>query len=86
MHHVLSESIESPHLVSEFYRRVLEPRRNRIRSVLVEGKNAGELSADFDAEVAIAALVGSMVFLSTWAGCEGVDETSTRDVVDLVLS
>jgi AcrR family transcriptional regulator len=86
MQHVLGESTESPHLVSEFYRRVMEPRRNRIRSVLLEGKNAGELSADFDVEVAIAALVGSMVFLSTWAGCDGVDETSTRDVVDLVLS
>lgn len=86
MQHVLGESGESPQLVTEFYRRVIEPRRHRIRSVLVEGKAAGELATDVDVEAAIAALVGSMVFLSTWAGCSGVDETSTRDVVDLVLS
>lgn len=86
MQHVLSESGESPELATEFYRRVIEPRRNRIRSVLVEGKAAGELTADFDVEAAIAALVGSMVFVSTWAGCPGVDETSTRDIVNLVLS
>lgn len=86
MQHVRGESGESPHLLTEFYRRVIEPRRNRIRSVLVEGKTAGEFASDFDVEVAITALVGSMLYLSIWAGCEGADDTSTRDVVDLVLN
>lgn len=85
MRHVLGESSESPHLVTEFYRRVISPRHDRIRSVLAEGKSSGELDADFNVEVAIAALIGSMVFLSTWTGCEGVDATSSEDVVDLVL-
>lgn len=85
MRHVLSESGETPTLIADFYRRVIDPRSRRIRSVLNEGKAAGELSADFDVEVAIPALIGSMVFLSTWAGCEAADATSTRDVVDLVL-
>ena len=85
MRHVLGESQESPHLVTEFYRRVIEPRSARIRTVLTDGKATGELAEDFDVDVAIAALVGSMVFLSTWSGCESVDSTSTTDVVDLVL-
>lgn len=85
MRHVLSESQESPHLVAEFYRRVIEPRSARIRTVLIGGKSTGELPEDVDVDVAIAALVGSMVFLSTWAGCQSVDSTSTADVVDLVL-
>ncbi|MGA0209826.1 MAG: TetR/AcrR family transcriptional regulator [Candidatus Nanopelagicales bacterium] len=85
MRHVLSESQESPQLVAEFYRRVIEPRSARIRTVLIGGKSTGELPEDFDIDVAIAALVGSMVFLSTWAGCQSVDSTSTADVVDLVL-
>lgn len=85
LRHVLGESGESPQLVVEFHRRVIEPRRDRIRSVLMEGTASGELAADFDVEVAITALVGSMVFLSEWAGCESVDSTTTDDVVDLVL-
>lgn len=85
MRHVLSESSESPDLMPDFYRRVIDPRSRRIRSVLMEGKRAGELPADFDVDVAIPALIGSMVFLSTWAGCEATDRTATRDVVELVL-
>lgn len=85
MRHVLSESTESPHLVKDFYRRVIEPRSGRIRSVLVKGKAAGELPADFDVDAAVPALIGSMVFLSTWADCETVDATSTDAVVNLVL-
>lgn len=85
MRHVMGESSESPHLVAEFYRRVIAPRHDRIRSVLAEGKAADEFDSDIDVEVAIAALIGSMVFLSTWAGCGGVDATSSEEVVDLVL-
>lgn len=85
MRHVLSESSGSPELMPDFYRRVIDPRSRRIRSVLVEGQRAGELPADFDVDVAIPALIGSMVFLSTWAGCAAADRTATRDVVELVL-
>lgn len=85
LRHVLGESSQSPHLVAEFYRRVIVPRSGRIRSVLTEGKAAGDLPDDFDIEAAVPALFGSMMFLSTWAGCESVDSTSTNDVVNLVL-
>lgn len=85
MRHVLGESGQSPHLVSEFYRRVIEPRSGRIRSVLIEGKAAGDLPEEFDVESAVPTLIGAMVFLSTWAGCESVDSTATNDVVSLVL-
>lgn len=85
MRHVLSESNQSPHLVTEFHRRVIAPRSGRIRSVLAEGKAHGDLAEDFDIDSAVPTLMGAMVFLSTWSGCESVDSTATADVVNLVL-
>lgn len=86
MRHVISESSESPHLIGDFYQQVIHVRSERIRSVLVSAKHTGELPDTFDVEVAIPALIGSMVFLSTWAGCGEADSTATADVVNLVLS
>lgn len=86
MRHVVGESGDAPHLLADFYRRVIVPRGERLRSVLMAGVARGELPADFDAEVAIPALMGSTFFLSTWAGCEGIDDTSTEAMVDVVLS
>lgn len=86
MRHVVSESTDSPHLAQDFYRRVMHPRGDRIRTVLHQGKARGELPGDFDVELAIPALIGPMVFLITWAGCEQIDAMSTEDVVELVLS
>lgn len=86
MRHVVSESIEAPDLVQDFYRRVMHPRGDRIRSVLEQAKARRELPVNFDIELAVPALIGPMVFLSTWAGCEQVDAISTEDLVELVLS
>lgn len=86
MRHVVSESTDSPHLVQDFYRRVMHPRGDRIRSVLNQAKARGELPVGFDVELAIPALIGPMVFLSTWAGCEQVDAMPTEDMVELVLN
>ena len=86
MRHVVSESTDSPHLVQDFYRRVMHPRGDRIRSVLNQAKARGELPVGFDVELAIPALIGPMVFLSTWAGCEQVDAMPTEDLVELVLN
>lgn len=85
MRHVISESSQSPYLITDFYRQVIQVRSDRIRSVLQSGKRSGELPETFDVELAIPALIGSMVFLNTWAGCGDTDSMSTADVVELVL-
>jgi AcrR family transcriptional regulator len=50
-----------PRLVARYKERVIEPRRELIRSVLRRGIEAGELRADTDVEVAMLLLTGAVM-------------------------
>ena len=50
-----------PRLVSGYKERVVEPRRELVRSVLRRGIETGELRADIDVEVAMLMLTGAMM-------------------------
>lgn len=51
-----------PQLWAVFHERVLEPRRELLRSLLRDGVRSGELRSDLDIELAVNLLVGGMVY------------------------
>jgi AcrR family transcriptional regulator len=50
-----------PRLVARYKERVIEPRRERVRSVLRRGIETGELRSDIDVEVAMLMLTGAVM-------------------------
>ena len=50
-----------PRLVARYKERVIEPRRERVRSVLRRGIETGELRSDIDVEVAMLLLTGAVM-------------------------
>ena len=81
---LISELKRSPTL-NEVYQRVIEPRRELMRSVLRRGIDAGELRADMDLEVVMAMLVGPLVAQSVVDWNPHLDrETLPERLVDAV--
>ncbi|GAA3822399.1 TetR/AcrR family transcriptional regulator [Sphaerisporangium flaviroseum] len=66
MNIALSESERYPHLAERFREIAIKPRREALRSVIQRGVDSGELRADVDVEVAMAALTGAMLFFTKW--------------------
>ena len=56
---LLAEEERHPELLARFRERVVGPRREQLRAVLVEGQARGDIRADADLDVAAAALVGT---------------------------
>ncbi|MGH9035241.1 MAG: TetR/AcrR family transcriptional regulator [Acidimicrobiia bacterium] len=56
---LLVEEERHPELLARFRERVVEPRREQLRAILVAGQARGEVRPDLDLDVATAALVGS---------------------------
>ncbi|GGK88551.1 TetR family transcriptional regulator [Sphaerisporangium melleum] len=71
MNIALSEHDRYPHLMERFRATVLRPRREVLRSLLQRGIDRGELRADMDIEVAMAALSGAMMFFTKWHEGDG---------------
>ncbi|MCW2882806.1 MAG: transcriptional regulator, TetR family [Sphaerisporangium sp.] len=66
MNIALSESERFPHLAERFREIAVKPRRDALRAVVQRGVDSGELRADVDVEVAMAALTGAMIFFTKW--------------------
>jgi AcrR family transcriptional regulator len=66
MNIALSESDRFPHLVERFREIVVRPRREALRAMIQRGVDSGQLRADVDVEVAMAALTGTMLFFTKW--------------------
>ncbi|GII75958.1 TetR family transcriptional regulator [Sphaerisporangium rufum] len=66
MNLALSDSERYPHLIERFREIAIKPRRDALRAVLRRGVESGELRADLDLEVALAALSGAMLFFTKW--------------------
>jgi AcrR family transcriptional regulator len=56
---LLTEEDRHPEVLARFRERVVAPRREQLRAVLVEGQARGDVRPDLDLEVAVAALVGT---------------------------
>jgi AcrR family transcriptional regulator len=56
---LLTEEERHPELLARFRERVVAPRREQLRAILVEGQARGDIRPDLDLDVAVAALVGT---------------------------
>lgn len=83
---VTGESLRDPALVELVHRRVMAPRRQRIRDVICAGQASGELRADIDPDVVLPLLVGPMFYLGMWSASAAAREVPTESIVDMVLS
>jgi AcrR family transcriptional regulator len=79
-----AEGERYPRLVALYKERVVEPRREAMRSVLRRGAASGELRPDIDLEVAVLALTGAVIARGKHDGPPAEPDFATR-VVDEVL-
>jgi AcrR family transcriptional regulator len=56
---LLTEEERHPELLARFRERVVSPRREQLRAILVAGQARGDIRPDLDLDVAVAALVGT---------------------------
>lgn len=61
MPRMMAYSVSHPDLYAEYFDRVIVPRRRRLRAVLVEGVESGELRADLDIDTAVLSVVGPIL-------------------------
>ena len=80
---VLAEEHETPELLALFRERLVAPRRRELRAVLAAARERGELRADVDLDVAVAALVGG--FLARYLAGEALGGRFVTSLVDVVL-
>jgi AcrR family transcriptional regulator len=80
-----SEGQRYPRLVARYRERVVEPRRELVRSVLRRGVSNGELRPDTDVEVAMLALIGAV--LACGGNCDSAPASTgfAARVVDELL-
>ncbi|MFG1874152.1 TetR/AcrR family transcriptional regulator [Sphaerisporangium sp. NPDC049003] len=71
MNIALSESDRFPNLAERFREIAIKPRREALRGIIQRGVDSGELRADVDVEVAMAALTGAMLFFTKWGDTDG---------------
>ena len=79
-----AEGERYPRLVALYKERVVEPRREALRSVLRRGAASGELRPDLDLEVAVLALTGAVIARGKHDAPPAEPDFPTR-VVDEVL-
>lgn len=76
---LLVEERRHPELLGRFRERVIRPRREALRRVLTDGQVRGDVRADLDVDVAVAALVGC--FYSRYLAGERFPVSWSADVV-----
>ena len=76
---LLVEEHRHPELLGRFRERIIRPRREALRQVLVDGQDRGDVRADLDLDVAVAALVGC--FYSRYLAGERFSASWADDVV-----
>lgn len=83
---VMNSHEQESDLVHLVYERILQPRRELLRSIITEGIESGEFSASIDIEVMTPLLVGPMLYLGMWSMIDSVAQTSTEAVLDALLN
>jgi len=75
-----------PELFEVYQTRVLQPRRERVRSVLREGVTSGELRPNLDVDLVTTCLVAPMIYAGMVLNAGGrAPEGLSEQIVDLVL-
>lgn len=86
MPRMLSYSTQHPELFKTYFSHVIEPRRERYRTVLREGVASGELRADLDIELAATLVAAPMLYLHLMQLGMGAPKPGTSErLVDAVL-
>ena len=83
---VAGEGSRDPRLVRLVHERVLAPRRQLLRDLVLDGIAGGELRPDIDVEAVIPLLVGPMVYLGMWGAHAPQRDVTVEAVLDTVLS
>jgi AcrR family transcriptional regulator len=75
-----------PELQEAFLRQVIEPRRRIVAETLRRGVDRGEIRQDIDVDLAMDVILGLLSYRSmVSARHAGIDETSLRRLIDVVL-
>lgn len=76
---LLAEEERHPELLERFREQVIRPRRARLRRILADGQERGEIRAGLDLDVAVSALVGC--FYSRYLSGDPFPAGWSRDLV-----
>ena len=68
------------------FERIAEPGRAMVRSIIVDGINAGEFKPEINLELVLPQLVGPMFYLGIWSMIDSVAHISTAELIDAVLN
>ncbi|WP_283133842.1 TetR/AcrR family transcriptional regulator [Rhizohabitans arisaemae] len=86
MNLAMADWARSPRLYERYYKVAIKPRREAMRRILRRGLETGEIRADTDVELAMAALSGTMLMYTKWADPgETLPLDLAERVVDLVM-
>jgi AcrR family transcriptional regulator len=80
---VLAEEHETPELLALFRERLVAPRRRELHGVLAGARERGELRADANLDVAVAAMVGA--FFARYLAGESLGGRFVTSLVDAIL-
>ena len=84
---IVGDAPEQSDLMSLYHRRVVDPRRARLRDLLAVAVQRGELSPDTDLELAVDLIVGPLMYrLLTRCGDQGLPRDWCERAVDSLLS
>lgn len=76
---MLAEEERHPELLERFRDRVVRPRREALRRILLDGQAKGDVRADLDLEAAVAALAGC--YYSRYLAGDGFSASWSEEVV-----
>lgn len=82
---VMNSHEQESDLAQLVYERILQPRRELLRSIIAEGIESGEFPASIDVEVMTPLLVGPMLYLGMWSMIDSVAQTRTEEILDALL-
>ncbi len=74
-----------PELFAIFADRVLAPRRERVRALVQQGIDVGELRDDIDVPLAATLLLAPMLYINMTAMPQRLGDTTSRQLVDMAL-
>ena len=67
------------------FERIAEPGRNMVRSIIIDGINAGEFKQGINVELVLPQLLGPMFYLGVWSMIDSVAKITTAELIDAVL-
>ncbi|MET8384570.1 TetR/AcrR family transcriptional regulator [Streptosporangium canum] len=80
----MNDAERHPRLVERIRQATIEPRRAVMSALLQRGIASGELRADLDVPIAMATLIGTMMWYVRSVGLDGVDELP-RDIAERIV-